>query len=289
MENLTCEHCGYKNRLSSRYLTFCKECGRKLTFSFSIWHKENPSRSFNDFKKFIANKSVPAQKSNLTHKTRNTKRNKKWLVKIMAGFIFLLVSAWAVYQINFSSEMIMEWTSHYIPVSEYDTQEWQPYINPKANFEIKFPGTPLESVEVPDSSLMALEHLAYTYTPDNKEDENMEYCISYETFPIQMIRNIDYNQEKTNKFLEVFIYELMKTEQGVLRANHDILYGLYPGKECIISVQGGMGEIKCRLYLIENTVYQLQVYTPINNLDNKARNYYLNSFKLLSYAQSASN
>ena len=71
---------------------------------------------------------------------------------------------------------------------------------------------------------------------------------------------------------------------GRIISQRSISYGLFPGKEIRVDYENGLAEIKCRLYLVENTLYSLQVTSAAQNKKNKARDFFLNSFKLLEYA-----
>ena len=71
---------------------------------------------------------------------------------------------------------------------------------------------------------------------------------------------------------------------GKLISEKTIAYGLFPGKEIRLDYENGLAEIKCRLYLVKNTLYALKVTSATQKRENKARDFFLNSFKLLEYA-----
>ena len=58
MAYLICDHCQHANELTTRYLTFCQSCGKKITNNFSSWSKENPGRSFAEFSNSVARTSI---------------------------------------------------------------------------------------------------------------------------------------------------------------------------------------------------------------------------------------
>ncbi len=59
MYNITCKNCGFANPLKTEYLTFCEQCGKKLSTNFQEWSKLNPGKNFDDFKKEIGSLSLP--------------------------------------------------------------------------------------------------------------------------------------------------------------------------------------------------------------------------------------
>lgn len=53
MYYLKCNHCGHANELKTEFLTFCNQCGKKLSSNFQEWSKEHPGASFDDYKKMV--------------------------------------------------------------------------------------------------------------------------------------------------------------------------------------------------------------------------------------------
>jgi hypothetical protein len=72
------------------------------------------------------------------------------------------------------------------------------------------------------------------------------------------------------------------TEKLILQK--EIKYGLYPGREVVLSDASTISETRLGLYLIENALYTLQVSMDANNGSIRAAEKFLNSFKLLAYA-----
>ena len=87
MHYLKCNHCGEMNPLKSEMMTFCSSCGQKLNNSFSIWSKENPLKTFDDFKKEVCvsqNYTSPT-----TYHTTSKPTNWKLIIGLFIGLIVL--------------------------------------------------------------------------------------------------------------------------------------------------------------------------------------------------------
>ncbi|SFN46536.1 hypothetical protein SAMN05428949_2926 [Chitinophaga sp. YR627] len=49
MTYLKCKSCGHYNELKSEFLTFCAECGKKLSANYADWKLKNPEGTFEQF------------------------------------------------------------------------------------------------------------------------------------------------------------------------------------------------------------------------------------------------
>ncbi|ACU59140.1 hypothetical protein [Chitinophaga pinensis] len=49
MTYLKCKSCGHYNELKSEFLTFCAECGKKLSPNYADWKLKNPEGTFEQF------------------------------------------------------------------------------------------------------------------------------------------------------------------------------------------------------------------------------------------------
>ena len=71
MYYLKCSNCGHLNELKTEYLTFCQNCNKVLRNNFTDWKKDNPNKSFEDYKqlmcttKAIENLSVKPNKKKI--------------------------------------------------------------------------------------------------------------------------------------------------------------------------------------------------------------------------------
>lgn len=286
MEYLICNHCNHPNELKSSYLTFCEECHKKMDNNFNDWKKEHPSKSFEDYKSVISKRTIihweVDEPINITLKK---KRLHTGLV-ISVIVIFCLSLIWGLQLVLETSDDIQNWAGKHIQFDNVEFDAWETLIVNKGNFQIKFPGTPKEIIENPDSSVEAPEVINYMYVSEAGDDINLDYSISYLTYPPDLINNRLINPNQVESFFEHTIDGFIEKEKGIIKSKNDIVYGLYPGKEITAGTQSGLVEIKCRMFLVENRLYLLKVTSNYQSAGNKATDVFLNSFKLLSYAQS---
>ncbi|MFK5856228.1 MAG: hypothetical protein QM503_08875, partial [Bacteroidota bacterium] len=79
MDYLKCDNCGHLNKIQTEYQTFCSDCKKKLDNSYTVWVRQNPNKSFEDFKKTecISDEDINIAKSN---KTKTNKKGLKFYV-----------------------------------------------------------------------------------------------------------------------------------------------------------------------------------------------------------------
>ncbi|MCW3467765.1 hypothetical protein [Chitinophaga nivalis] len=53
MKYLKCDHCAHSNLLKSEYLTFCEQCGKKMSNTFSDWRKDHPLACFEEYRQQV--------------------------------------------------------------------------------------------------------------------------------------------------------------------------------------------------------------------------------------------
>lgn len=285
MNILKCEHCGYPNELSSEYLTFCGQCGKKLEGNYTAWLKENPSKSFEDFKgQLVHQEPVPISISSPDPPSES--HYKKWFpAKIVTGFILLVCMGWIIHSIAASSDKITTWANKYIYPDDYNTELWKTYTGSEGNFEIKFPGEPTLVIQKSDSADLPVD-LTWRYTLGESNDPARTYQLNKKTFQPQWISQVFRVEWNPEEMLKLVVADVIEKEKATLQSTMDIVYGLYPGKEFVISTNQGATVIHYRLYLVNGTIYQLSVKDTDPGAGLKAANFYFNSFKLLSYANS---
>jgi len=87
---LKCSNCGHLNELKTEYLTFCKSCNKVLKDNFADWIKDNPDKTFEDFKQIICTTEV-TETANSKLKSRSPKGLKYWIGFIIAFAIFYAI------------------------------------------------------------------------------------------------------------------------------------------------------------------------------------------------------
>jgi len=285
MRYLTCNNCFHANEVKSEYLTFCEHCGKKISNNYKDWSKENPGKSFEDFNSAVCHNSTPQDK------TESVPPQKRVLNPMRIAFI-LLIAAFlglgvflGVNKGQGFAEEFQSWALRNMQFNSSDINSWITMTIPDGNFEIKFPEEPKKRVEGSETVMGNLDHIKYIFEPQIGKDDNLVYGASYVVYPPKIINSRVTSEAQIDEFINYTVERRVNSVAGKIIYQKDISYGLFPGKEVKVDYQNGLAEIKYRFYLVDNTLYILQVISSSQNSANKAQDVFLNSFKLLVYAQ----
>ena len=283
---LTCDHCLGINEVTTEYLTFCVHCEKKITCNFNDWKKENGNKSFEDFKAIVCHNNIFHWQPDTspTQKKIYIKPNFAYLFIAVVVISILIVAG--VYQGPEITAGIGNWVKARIQ-SGNDNDSWETTNIPDGNFQIKFPASPSMRKETAETVMGNIEQLVIESKPPIGMDDNLSYEASILVYPPEKINSRVITKQQTDQFLHHTIEGLARVLGGNIISEENVDYGLYPGKEVSLNFQEGMAEIKFRLYLIGNTLYTLKVTSVSNSTNNKSREYFLNSFKLITYAQAS--
>lgn len=286
MDYLICDFCGSSNEVKSEYLTFCNNCEKKLPNNFSEWQKDHPDKSFEQYKTAVCQHSIIRWEAEpvLPIKRKPTPWKYALLFTLLA--IVGMGIFWTINEEYYPTEEIQEWATKNINFNKPEIELWNSFTFHEGNFEMKFPSKPDKITEQTETAAGILNINSYTSIPSSAEDDNLSYTVSYITYPVDMINSRLLNKAQTLEFFNYTINGVLKMEEGVMKTKNEIVYGLYPGREITAGTDKGLTELKCRLYLVENTLYIIKVSTAYQNSGNSSGDVFLNSFKLLAYAQS---
>jgi hypothetical protein len=287
MHYLTCDHCLHANEVKSEYLTFCEKCGKKIQNNFKNWQKENPGGSFEDFKNMTCRTSILHwEPDEIQPKQKKRKLLQHSIILIGAAASLTFAVLWASYKVPELANSVEKWAQNTIQFGVSDTDLWQVTVAEEGNFQVRFPVTPVVRVESSETVMGTIAHKTYLAEPEIGSDNNLSYSASYMAYPLNLINSRLINKEQVDEFLKYTIDGIARSLGATLMTEKDIAYGLFPGKEVKMDYQNGMADIKCRLYLVDNVLYTLKVTSPSKSDANKTREYFLNSFKLIKYADS---
>jgi hypothetical protein len=87
---LKCDKCGYFNEVKTEYQTFCSNCSKKLTNSYSDWKVINPDGTFDEFKNTVCTTEIKIAEEKSKVKNEKTKGIKNL---ITIGFTFIIAFA----------------------------------------------------------------------------------------------------------------------------------------------------------------------------------------------------
>ena len=286
MHYLACDHCLHPNEVKSEYLTFCEKCGKKIQNNFTEWQKENPGRSFEEFKNTVCRTAILHwEPEEIQPRQKKNKLLQYSIILFGAAAAVTLAMVWGSYKVPEIATSVEEWALSTIQFGSSDTDLWEITVVKEGNFQVKFPVTPVIRVESSETVMGTIEHTTYLAEPEIGSDNNLSYAASFMAYPLNLINSRLISKEQVDQFLRYTIDGMARSIGAKLVAEKDIAYGLFPGKEVSMDYQNGMADIKCRVYLVDNVLYTLKVTSPSKSDVNKSREYFLNSFKLIKYAE----
>jgi hypothetical protein len=179
---------------------------------------------------------------------------------------------------------IEKWALRTIQYNVSETHLWETSMLREGNFQIKFPAEPAMNQETSVTVLGNFPSTIYRVEPPLGKDDNLVYSATYTAYPPEMIRTSISGKNQIDQFMNYTVEHIVSGYNGKLISQKEISYGLFPGREVRVDYKQGLAEIKCRIYLVESTLYTLMVTSAAQKRDNPARDFFLNSFKLLEYA-----
>jgi hypothetical protein len=175
----------------------------------------------------------------------------------------------------------MEWGIRNMTFKSSSTEEWLTFSNIENTFEIKIPAEPEKQIKTENTPNGPIEIILYMHETKLGKDDNLIYSIAHTKYPQHFINSELSSPQQIEQFFSHTISGTVNGVRGKLKSETNLTYGLFPGKEFSVDFQNGMAEIKYHFYLVQNTLYMLQVITATQNKGNQAIDYFFNSFKLL--------
>lgn len=150
---------------------------------------------------------------------------------------------------------------------------WKDFASDKGNFRISVPDTPKESSQSVDTAAGKINLTIYT-----AQVGSSAYLVSYSDYPEDMMSAAD-----PLKVLDGAMNGAITNFGGKLLTSSDITLNDNPGKEFSADgkvVNAGDGNLRGRIYLVKNRLYQIIVVGPKDKTVEADVVKYLQSFKL---------
>lgn len=192
MNYLACNHCHFKNTISTERLVFCKECGKKINTNYTDWKKAKFDSSFEtyiasettrngDFVK-ISN-SLPKEKDSIFQRsTRFIKSQKSPELKIFVAstLLQLLLGFFLMHQ-TFSIDSTNTENKPYLKDVKWNNYSVSPHISMTLPFELK------ESKSV----LPGYLHNYLSHDKVSKAESSKSFSVTIEEFDVVEDMTID--------------------------------------------------------------------------------------------------
>jgi hypothetical protein len=157
--------------------------------------------------------------------------------------------------------------------------DWIEFTSKEGAFRIDIPANPKSETIRQKSKYGIVESNVFYYIPDTdaESDENISYTVSYDIFPSTFQLN---SKEEINNFLDEKIIANVGNVSGKLISDTYIDYKGYPGREAKIDFKNGLAIITQRIYLIDDRLYSIQVFTKTSHVFNKSIRKFFDSFEV---------
>ena len=279
---LDCDHCGEPNPVKTEFQTFCDHCKKKLTNNFQDWKKANPNSTFADYKQSVCWQSnLPLKKSNDTEQEH---RKSKLDLIVLLSSVAVLVLLTVVFHKQLAEFAEKAYASYNASIGKYKSAkpgEWRLFTSGKGKFEINFPGDPTPNKQNVETEIGELELNMYVFTPKPGMDDNFNYVVGFTQYPAYTIDSRYMTGIEVDEFLDQSVQGSAANVNGVVIENVKHKFDSYPGRDFTINVQNGTAIMRGRSYLVNNTLYSINVIEPSKNASNQSTSQFLESFKLI--------
>jgi len=161
MYYLKCNHCGHANELKTEFLTFCNQCGKKLSANFQEWSKEHPGASFDDYKKMVGTTDLQVLKEGPFQK----KKKFPIIAGVLVGVAFM--GLFTYYMTNMSGVSILSLLRSGKTPDSIIQSKWERYNFGRFGLSLEAPVKP-EMVElaIPDEVKQQIKEMeTFQYAP----------------------------------------------------------------------------------------------------------------------------
>lgn len=116
MHYLKCSNCDHLNEVKGEYLTFCANCVKQLDNSFAEWKKDNPKKTFEEYKQSVCI-AIDAQTPEVSDNKKKGKGKSFWIFFTATLLVFYLLG-------NLASEKIVHFLNNQFTSEAIFDQEW---------------------------------------------------------------------------------------------------------------------------------------------------------------------
>jgi len=148
---------------------------------------------------------------------------------------------------------------------------WYDYRSDTGRFAVAFPASPKESLRTANTAVGAIENRIASVTRDS-----IAYSVAFALYPSDYVASTS-----TGKLLDGARDGAVSATGGNLITETLIEMDGFPGREITFSVQGGVGMVLSRFYLVESSLYQITVTSHKDKFMSENIGMFMDSFKLM--------
>ena len=164
----------------------------------------------------------------------------------------------------------------FLNVSILMSQDWTRLKYEDLSFIADFRETPKRTVQKVSTAVGELDMHMIMHSPTSGDD-NAVYSIIRSDYPKEQFENA--TEQYNSKVLDGAVKGAVTNVKGTLVYDHTITFNGYPGRDIKITIEGGF--IYIRAFLVENSMYIVQVICLTNNDGNDSIKRFMNSFDII--------
>ena len=155
-------------------------------------------------------------------------------------------------------------------------QEWKKYKYEDLECIAYFPSEPNRTVQKVDTALGELD--MYMVAAESKiNNDNAYYAFIRSDYPKEGFSNL--SKDKTSSMLDGAVEGAVNNVQGTLVKEENITLNGYPGRSIIIKIEGA--SLYMQNFLVENTMYVVQVIAEDGKLNMKSVERFFDAFDII--------
>lgn len=157
-----------------------------------------------------------------------------------------------------------------------DTTEWFQYKSNELGFNIEFPKAPEIESKTEETRFGKGEMTSLSFYDSTRITPNSSYFLNCAEFPFVKVQS--YTKDSLSNFFKQRANDLK--DIGKIILEEDIEFKGFIGKNIIVKRNKKRGYIKIRLYLIENKIYTLGIFTKTEDSNDSIFRFF-NSFDII--------
>ena len=275
---LVCDRCGYHNDAHEPTLTFCEQCGHKLSRCYSAWQQRHPEQGIEAFwDSECVSEPTPAA----SHSTA-PQHSQTWIMLAIGTLAITMVVVLLALPIGRQAKRLTGFSPEEINFLSSDTSRWQEFCGDEGRFRVYMPlGLPERIVNTASTEVGSIDVVMYQLDMPTKQHPNMVYAVSFSVYPRNFIANYVSSDRDVDALFEGAILSTMQGARAQLSAAYHSPLGDYPGRAIEAEIKSTNCILSARFYLINSTMFCLQVLTPADSYPNAAADFFLSSFEVL--------
>jgi hypothetical protein len=277
MAKLKCNHCGHLNPVKSEFMTFCDNCGKKLSNTFQEWKKFNAGKSFTYYKIELDKEedvAIHPREINAPPKSQTA-----LTIGLAIGFLFLAAGYYLGITGMQQFKKIMLQRPEISNMA--DAPNWRLMEDKAGNFKIRFPGTAIKDIQTQESEGETVYIVSYGLEADPDESGNHFYGLTFLKYPGSIINHSAMGKADLDEFFTTVINGSAGQVAGKVKSISERDFNEFPGRIALVSLQNREIEIIYWDVLIDNMLYMLQTIYPSGNAGNESIETFFNSFQLV--------